>query len=307
MRATDRLTWLCLSVVLGGGAILGCGNEDKADSEPLLVPWSQLTGRIAYVRGSREIMVIDSTRRVVERVYLAEADADVRDVTWHPNGALVTATLFHLGPGFAAFWSLASIDVRTGAKTDLYPTMSDPVFADWSPDGRIAFKSGGPPAFGGLYIDGELVPTDVVIPVALSAPSWSPDGSTLAVIQDNTSGWHGYGDLRLLDVASGTATSLGPSGCAHPRYSPDGTLIAFTRVSEATSTDRLWLASVPGGVETHLSGADSIMPTHPDWSPDGSRLVVHSEAQPNLYLVDATTGAPVQLTAKGGHLPAWIP
>jgi len=296
---------LCLSLLVGGVAVLGagCGKSDSFDPEPLLVPWDQLSGRIAYVRGYNEIIVIDPAARNVRRVYKTSENDWVRDVTWHPSGNSLTATLYNVYPN--GTWSLVSIDVRTGNKTDLYPAMNDPSYAAWSTDGRIAFR-----AFpGGLFIDG--VPFSPGLDVAaLTAPSWSPNGSTLAVVVNYPSAYWGMGDLNLVDVATGAASPLGPTDCAKPRYSPDGTRIAYDFMSVALAVEQLRFASVPGGVETHLSGADSIRPSHPAWSPDGSRLVVQSNTDyehPKLYLVDATTGATTQLTSKDGHSPAWIP
>jgi WD40 repeat protein len=306
-RLRSLVSSLCLSLVVGCVAVLGagCGKSDNFDPEPLLVPWDQLSGRIAYVRGHNEIIVIDPAARNARRVYKTSEHDWVRDVTWHPSGNSLTVTLYNVYPHM--IWSLASIDVQTGNKTDLYPAMNDPNYAAWSTDGRVAFKAFGPPFPGGLFIDG--VPLSPGLDVAaLTAPSWSPDGSTLAVVVNFPSAYWGMGDLNLVDVATGAASPLGPADCSEPRFSPDGTRIAYTFMPVATPSEQLRFVSAPGGVETHLSGADSIRPSHPAWSPDGSRLLVQSNTDldhPKLFLVDATTGAPTQLTSKDGHLPAW--
>ena len=189
----------------------------------------------------------------------------------------------------------------------LYPAVWSPTYAAWSPDGRIAFRAWGPPAEG-LFIDGVQFPLSPNM-ASFSAPSWSPDGTTLAVAVGQSSPPFGTaGDLVLVDMASGTVSPLGPTNCHAPRYSPDGTAIAFN-FEPPQLPEQLWFASVPGGVETHLSGADLIRPSHAAWSPDGSRLVVQSNTDynhPKLFLVNASTGATTQLTAKDGHSPAWI-
>jgi len=290
----------CLSLLVGGVAVLGagCGKADNFDPEPLLVPWEQLSGRIAYVRGNNEIIVIDSATRNVRLAYKTQPNDWVRDITWHPSGSSLTATLLELG---TARWSLVAIDIQGASMVALYPAVWSPTYAAWSKDGRIAFRAWGWPTEG-LFIDGVYFPISRTM-ASFSAPSWSPDGTTLAVAMAPA------GDLVLVDMASGTDSPLGPTNCHAPRYSPDGTTIAFN-YEPPDLPEQLWFASVPGGVETHLSGADLIRPSHAAWSPDGSRLVVQSNTDynhPKLYLVNASTGAATQLTAKDGHSPAWIP
>jgi len=310
-RLRQLASSLCLSIVVGVVAVLGagCGKSDTFDPEPLLVPWDQLSGRIAYIRGP-EVIVIDSAARTVRRVYkISDLNHWVMDVAWHPSGNSLAVTIFMLDP---RVWSLASIDVRTGTRTDLYPTIFDPKPSSYSADGRLAFF-GGPPAYPGIYIDGVLglVFPPIYVPETWSAPAWSPDGLTLAVAAtDPLSGASSQPHLYLVDVSTWTTSPFGPTNCTNPTYSSDGTRIAYTSMSPELNTEQLWFASVPGGVETHLSAADSILPAHAAWSPDGSRLLVHSNVaveNPKLFLVDAATGAPTQLTSKDGHSPAWIP
>ena len=115
-------------------------------------------------------------------------------------------------------------------------------------------------------------------------------------------------DLFLIDAETWTFAPLGLKDCADPAYSPDGGRIAYERFAEGLIG--LHVVSLPGGTETHLTGADSINPSHPAWSPDGNRLVVESYidgSHPKLYLVDSATGAATQLTAKDGYAPAWLP
>jgi Tol biopolymer transport system component len=273
------------------------------------VPWEQLSGRIAYVRGDTEIILIDPSSRTVRLVARAGPYEMVRDVTWHPGGTSLTVTLLTAYP--VANWSLASIDVRTGGRSDLYPTVLRPTYPAWSRDGRIAFVAPLASALG-LFIDGVPVSPGLDVEV-MNAPSWSPDGSTLAVVVHGSSPALGVGDLHLVDVATGAASPLGPVDCSEPRFSPDGTRVVYQSMPIGVGpapTGQLRFASVPGGAETHVSGADFLRPSHPAWSPDGSTLVVQghpSYAPSNLYLVDASTGGTTQLTAKGGQSPAWTP
>jgi dipeptidyl aminopeptidase/acylaminoacyl peptidase len=261
------------------------------------------------VRGNNEIVVIDSTARTVRLVHRTGEHDWVKDVTWQPGGSALTLTLLTISPW--ARWWLAAVDVRTGNRTELHPALLDPAFAAWSPNGRIAFTAAQPPDRR-LFVDGVPFPTALDV-AFLTAPSWSPDGSTLAVVSYGEGAAWGFGDLHLVDVATGAASPLGPVDCSEPRFSPDGTRVVYQSMPTGVGpapTGQLRFASVPGGAETHVSGADFLRPSHPAWSPDGSTLVVQghpSYAPSNLYLVDASTGATTQLTAKGGQSPAWTP
>ncbi len=57
------------------------------------------------------------------------------------------------------------------------------------------------------------------------APSWSPDGSRLAISSDED----GARQIYLLDVfdASTTRLTFEPAVCEYPTWSPDGSRIAF--------------------------------------------------------------------------------
>ena len=118
----------CLSLLVGGVAVLGagCGKSDNFDPEPLLVPWDQLSGRIAHVRGYNEIIVIDSATRNVRLVYKTQPNDWVQDVTWHPSGNSLTATLLELG---TARWSLVAIDIQGASMVALYPAVWSPTYA----------------------------------------------------------------------------------------------------------------------------------------------------------------------------------
>jgi hypothetical protein len=287
---------------------LACGDKDAFQPDPLLVPWEKLSGRIAYARGNYalpsnpEIVVIDAERRQVYRACKFPQGTMVRDLAWHPSGQSVTATVFVTYP---AEWTLVTVDVRSGATTELYPAVGPRFFAAWSRAGRVAFWT-----FSGLHVDGmPYVPAISGTP--LNAPSWSSDGATLAMVLDTPVGstWWGYGDVNLLDVASGTITPLGPTDASGPAFSQDGGRIAYSRITQA-GTEELWVAPVAGGAAVHLSAADSVNPAHPAWSPDGTQIAVEGYTRDfpkRLHLVDSTSGATVQLTADDAEHPSWIP
>ena len=80
--------------------------------------------------------------------------------------------------------------------------------------------------------------------------------------------------------------------------SPDGTRIAYTSV-RPYSTSGVYVADADGGNETFLHPGEG-----PDWSPDGTRVLVRSSGA--LYVVDSDGSHPTQLPEPEGHDFAYI-
>lgn len=167
----------------------------------------------------------------------------------------------------------------------------------WSPDGsRFAF--GNSQAIWVADADGtgaEMV-TDGAgqCPDGVYYPDWSPDGTQLAVVcyQDTNPGG---GSIATFDLATKTLTPLirvaWPEHLdGHLSWSPDGSEIAFA-ILHWDPTDQFLdgsqIAIVPaaGGPERRITELDAFM-SHPDWSPDGSELVMHPYDLGNMHTSD---------------------
>jgi len=89
----------------------------------------------------------------------------------------------------------------------------------------------------------------------------SPDGSTIA--------FDLLGDIYVLPIAGGEATAIN-SGLAwsmQPRFSPDGSEIAYT--SDAAGGDNIWIMQADGGKPRQLTEEGFRLLNNPWWSPDG--------------------------------------
>jgi Tol biopolymer transport system component len=95
-----------------------------------------------------------------------------------------------------------------------------------------------------------------------------------------------------------------------PKYSPDGTQIAFTGIRGTTSA--VYTIPATGGTPTKLT-PDFLNAAEPDWSPDGSRFVFVNNftvpAVSNIFTMNADGTGIVQLTQDSmNHVnPNWSP
>lgn len=131
----------------------------------------------------------------------------------------------------------------------------------------------------------------------------SPD-ETAVVYQEGVGG--GPGPLKIHVIATGLVTPLNLTG-SRPRWSPDGTRIAF--IDQA---DQLVVANADGSNPTVLS-APYVGPGIA-WAPDGQWLLVDAHDPfivNNLTLVHATTGVRLPIRLPGPPViirrAAWKP
>lgn len=92
----------------------------------------------------------------------------------------------------------------------------------------------------------------------------SPDGKRIA--------FDLLGDIYTLPIEGGEASSIN-SGLAwsmQPRFSPDGSEIAFT--SDAGGGDNIWIMDTDGSNPRQLTKEDFRLLNNPYWSPDGSYI-----------------------------------
>jgi len=89
----------------------------------------------------------------------------------------------------------------------------------------------------------------------------SPDGNTVA--------FDLLGDIYILPMAGGEARAInsGMAWSMQPRFSPDGSEIAF--ISDAGGGDNIWIMNSDGSDARQLTKEDFRLLNNPYWSPDG--------------------------------------
>lgn len=97
----------------------------------------------------------------------------------------------------------------------------------------------------------------------------SPDGQTIV--------FDLLGDIYAVPVTGGAARALtsGPAFDSHPRYSPDGTTIAFT--SDRGGLSNIWLMDADGGHPRPATDEKGAYVRSAAWTPDGRYLIARKE------------------------------
>ena len=160
----------------------------------------------------------------------------------------------------------------------------------------------------------------------------SPDGQRVAfVVVEPPNGQEQNADLWVLDFPSRAVWQLtsSPARDQHPRFSPDGTSIAF--VSERTEKPQIHVISLRGGEARALTSSETGA-SSPEWSSDGKRIaylasipdspeekkkkeedkddarvVDRDDRPPQLWLVDVASGKSERITSGSWRISdvAW--
>ncbi|TNE60501.1 MAG: S9 family peptidase [Alphaproteobacteria bacterium] len=180
----------------------------------------------------------------------------------------------------------------------------------------------------------------------LSGPAISPDGAQVAYVisTHNLDADAQVSDLYIVPYKGGDSVQLTDTPFASewaPKWSPDGTEVAFLSDRGADETVQIWLMPASGGAPRMLTNVPSGISDYV-WSPKGDRLVFVSEPplpaagvdgrgrekpvppieihrfqfkedyrgylttnRQHLYLVDTRSGATTQIT--DGDADHWLP
>ena len=167
-----------------------------------------------------------------------------------------------------------SYDVVRGA---LSPVTADGQsgYGIFSPDGkRVVFRSGTAGGEDNLYwkaADGSGVAERLTTSTRSQTPgSWSPDGTTLAYVEEGDSTGFFQFDIRVLSIADRKTRAVVETTANEmaPEFSPDGRWLAY--VSNQSGRNEVYVQPYPGPGERHLISTNG--GNQPAWSPNGREL-----------------------------------
>ena len=119
--------------------------------------------------------------------------------------------------------------------------------------------------------------------VKLSDPQFSPDGKSVAMVASTPVWKTDKHDTRIevVDVASGAERTLthDREDVSSPRWSPDGTRLAFLAKDDKTKQSQIYVMPLAGGDAQRITdtkeGIDEFT-----WSPDGTRIAYVTQDPP---------------------------
>ncbi|MDX1704398.1 MAG: amidohydrolase, partial [Altererythrobacter ishigakiensis] len=140
------------------------------------------------------------------------------------------------------------------------------------------------------------------VPISTDEGTWmdvdvSPDGQTIAFTM--------LGDIYTMPISGGTPTRIaeGMAWEVHPRFSPDGSRIAFT--SDRGGGDNIWIMNSDGSDKRQLTKESFRLLNQPTWSPDGRFIVAkkhfttgRSLGTGELWMYHVSGGGGVQLVER---------
>ena len=135
-------------------------------------------------------------------------------------------------------------------------------------------------------------------------PHWSPDSSRIAFVSNRTGKEFDLdhnSDVWTIPATGGSLTKIsdhiGPD--TSPRWSPDGTKIAFLGAEDDEAPPMIYVAPSTGGKSAPVNKSFDQTATELQWAEQGRALYFDSgvKGETHLYRMDANTGATAAITS----------
>ncbi len=285
------------------------GSEPRALVPAGATPRYSPSGHLVYVQaGTLFAAPFDVNTLSVTREAVPVLQGVLQTTQLHPFYSFSdTGTLVYIAGTSASANSLVWV-TRSGAEQ---PLMAPPREYDWprlAPDGRrIAVEVSGQTW---IYDTARDTLTRLTFTGTQNdAPSWSPDGTHVAV-RSNRAGLPSAVYWQRADGSGGDEQLTTPALAADLplSFSPDGRLLAFIRADAKTQRD-IWVQSLPDKTRTPFLVTPATEGAA-RFSPDGRWIayVSNESGRPEIYVQPYPgPGGKWQISTDGGIEPAWNP
>lgn len=287
----DRIAFLALAQPSTDGED-GTSEAAVSASTKSATPWRQPT---------EQIYVLPMNGGEAQRI--TGSGHDVEQIAWSPDGQQVAFTMADDNPSQKEIDQHADA-FEVGDNSYLTTQASLPAHL-W-----LVSAAGGPARR--ITSGGWTLPR-AAPPSAPSSPlSWSPDGRSIAIVQQKSAA---YGDsdqtvVAIVDIASGRIRKLTsrPMLEGFPLFSPDGSQIAYTYSRDGDFNNELDLLVAP------TAGGDGVDATREldrdvvraSWMPDGQSLLVGAHDGTQVALWVQPLKGPARKLDLGDVQPDWL-
>ena len=259
----------------------------------------------------KSIPKADVGKLSIEKLYTTRA---IGDTAWSPDGKQIVFVSNMSGRN-----NLWVVPAQGGWPVQLTVSEQRQAQPAWSPNGRwIAYISDydGDEQWDIFIVSpatGEIMNLTDTRLIAEEQPTWSPDGRKLAyMVKPKTSPSFEIDVLDFLsrEVHHLTANTPKELGNVSPVWSKDGKSIAYTQQHAAGKDSNIFISELATGKSINLTPhtGEHNFSAH-DWSPDGTKLLITSDAEngyENVGLLDIATKKIEWLThdkweSRAGH------
>ena len=271
------------------------------EDEASMVPWSKITGTIAYSRiGSQSdgyLFLINSGTRKVNLVRKGNRET-FTNLAWSNDGQNIIYSDFNYN---RQCWQLYKINPDGSNQSIIYTTDAHNDHPSCSRDGKLAYWYNGFYNIHEIWIDGATFFGESWC--EQTRPAWSPDNNYIVIsIWDTTS----QGAIYKVSLNDTTFTPLiqgsgGNSEIFHsPIYSPDGSKIAYHKWGTGLSGE-IWTMNSDGTDPLRLTSGQHDW--YPAWSPDGKKIAFERDSK--IYIMNSDGSDITQVTKNFGSYPIW--
>jgi Tol biopolymer transport system component/DNA-binding winged helix-turn-helix (wHTH) protein len=292
-----------------GGAERRVVAEGVAIGSFMQISWSPDGRRLAYsAYGPQSVpqvylVALDTLKR--EALAPAPECVDAGEPAFSPDGKQLALTCM----SSAAVYAIYLIDLPRGSMRLLANMMGTPQGLAWVPDGSrliLSNDQGDGGELWGLALNGQL--TQLPFGEDGSQPALAAHGGRMAYVRA-----HRSVDIWRADLSAPTpedsALKLIYSTRIQiaPRYSPDGTRIAFQ--SNRSGSTEIWTADAQGSDPDKLTSFNGPFTSSPSWCSDGQRIAFDSRASgaSAIYVEDLRERVPRKVATSVENLsfPVW--